>query len=361
MPFTTSTMKAASSWSDDAAERAHGLALALAGPQVLAEARLVVADQRVGGVEDVPVRPVVLLELDQLDRLVRRAEIALELLHVGDLRAAERVDRLVVVADREHRRMRAREHPQPFVLQRVRVLELVDEQVREAAAVVLAQALVPGKELVAAQQQLGEIDDAFALAHRVVERVVLDLPARQFIGRLHHVRALALLLGIGDEPLELLRRVTVVVQAVRAIHALDQRQLVLRVEDLEELRQVRVAMMRAQHAVAQAVKGAHPHPARVHRRERRQADQHLFRRLVGERDREDRQRPRLSGRQQPGNARREHARLAAAGARQDQRGRMRQRDRRELLGIQVFEERRGHATNDSRGTLRAIIARTPPT
>ena len=47
-------------------ERAHRLALAFARPQVLAEPRRVVLDQRVGRVEDVAVRAVVLLELDQL-------------------------------------------------------------------------------------------------------------------------------------------------------------------------------------------------------------------------------------------------------------------------------------------------------
>ena len=46
-------------------EHAHRLAWRVAGPQILAEARLVVPDQRVGRVEDVAVRPVVLLELDR--------------------------------------------------------------------------------------------------------------------------------------------------------------------------------------------------------------------------------------------------------------------------------------------------------
>ena len=179
-------------------------------------------------------------------------------------------------------------HAQPLVLQRVRVLELVDEQVREAALVVLAQAVVAGEQLVAAQQQLREVDHAFALAHRVVERVVLDLPARELVARLDHVRPQALLLGVGDEPLQLARRKAVVVDVVRAVHALDERQLVLRVEDLEELRQVRLAVMRAQHPVAQAVERADPHAARVDGRERGQPQQHLARGLVGERHREDR-------------------------------------------------------------------------
>ena len=151
---------------------------------------------------------------------------------------------------------------QPLVLEHVRVLELVDEQVREAAPVVLAQAVVPREELVASQQELGEIDHALALAHRLVERVVLDLPARELVAGLDLVRAQALLLRAGDEVLQLPRRKALVVDVVRLVQPLDQRELVLRVHDLEELRQVRVAVVRAQHPVAQAVERADPHAAR---------------------------------------------------------------------------------------------------
>ena len=117
----------------------------------------------------------------------------------------------------------------------------------------------------------------------------------------------------------------------------------------------RLAVMRAQHAVAQAVERPDPHPARVDRRQRRQSQQHLLRGLVGEGHRENGQRTGLSGGEQPGDARREHAGLAAAGAGQDQRRRVRQRDCGQLLGIQIFEKRGSHArcadanSDDSRG------------
>ena len=90
--------------------------------------------------------------------------------------------------------MRPGEQLEPPVLQHVGVLELVDQQVREAPPVVLAQALVRVQQLVAAQQQLGEVDDAFALARRLVQREVLDLPAREFVARLDLVGAQAVLL-----------------------------------------------------------------------------------------------------------------------------------------------------------------------
>ena len=117
------------------------------------------------------------------------AEIALEVLHVRDVGAAEGVDRLIVVAHREHRGIRAGEQAQPLVLQHVGVLELVDEDVREPAAIVLAQAFMPGQKLEVAQQQFRKIDDTLALARLLVERVVLDLAAREFVVGLDLVRA----------------------------------------------------------------------------------------------------------------------------------------------------------------------------
>ena len=67
------------------------LAFALRGPEVLSQPRLVPRDDRVGGVEDVSLRAVVLLELHHL----RDAEVAHELVHVADFGAAEAVDGVV--------------------------------------------------------------------------------------------------------------------------------------------------------------------------------------------------------------------------------------------------------------------------
>ena len=201
----------------------------------------------------------------------------------------------------------------------------------------LAQPLVLRQQLVGAQQQLRKIDDAVALARLLVQREVLDLASREFVVRLDLVRAQALFLRCIDQALELPRRKALIVDVVRLVHALDHRELILHVHDLEWLRQLGVAVMRAQHPVAQAVEGADPHAARVHRRQRRKAGQHLLGGLVGERHRKDRQRARLAGGEQPRDARRQHARLAAAGAGKDQRRRVRQRHRGELFGVEILE------------------------
>ena len=60
------TTKSASSRSLNAAYSSHRLALLAAGPQVLAEPAGVVADERVGGGEDVAGRAIVLLEAEHL-------------------------------------------------------------------------------------------------------------------------------------------------------------------------------------------------------------------------------------------------------------------------------------------------------
>src|SRR5690349_12827406 len=77
------------------ADDADLLAVALVGPERLAEAAAVVGDEAVGGGEDVRGGAVVLFQPDDL----RAGEVLLEAEDVGDLGTAPAVDRLVVVAD----------------------------------------------------------------------------------------------------------------------------------------------------------------------------------------------------------------------------------------------------------------------
>ncbi len=121
---------------------------------------------------------------------------------------------------------------------------------RKAPLVVLAQRLVAGKQLEGPQQQFGEIDDTLTPASLFIERKVLDLATHELVVGLDLVRPRALLFGCVDDRLQLARREALLVDAVRLVHTLDQRQLVLHVHDLEQLRQSGIAVMRAQHAVA---------------------------------------------------------------------------------------------------------------
>ena len=75
------------------------------GPQVFTEPVGVVFDDGVGGVEDVAVGAIILLQADH----VFDVELALEIAHVADIRAAEGIDALVVIAHRKDTRTAAGE------------------------------------------------------------------------------------------------------------------------------------------------------------------------------------------------------------------------------------------------------------
>ncbi|OFA01931.1 hypothetical protein DUGA2_38570 [Duganella sp. HH101] len=318
---------------------AHLFAVAGVGAQVLAQALAVVGDQHVGGVEDVAVRAVVLLQLDQVLHL----ELALEGAHIADVGAAEGVDALVVVADGEQGAAAvalavAGQQLEPLVLQVIGILELVDQDVLEALLIVFAQRLVTAEQLVSAQQQLGEIDHAFALALVVVELVELALLALVGVVGFDLVGAQALVLGAVDEVHHLFRRKLLVVDVVGLDQALDGRQLVLGIEDLEGLRQRGVAVVGAQQAVAQAVEGADPHAACIDRQHRRQTRHHFLGRLVGEGDSQQARRRHLAGLNQPGDAGRQYTGFAGTGAREDQGALCRQGHGGELFVVEVMKK-----------------------
>jgi hypothetical protein len=153
------------------------------------------------------------------------------------------------------------------------------------------------------QQQFGKVDHTLALALVVVGRVQLDAAPGIVVVGLDIARALALFLGMVDEVRDIARRELLVVDIERLQQALDGGQLVLRIEDLEGVRQARIAVMRSQHAVAQAMKGADPQAACDDGQHRRQPGEHFTGRLVRERDRKHALRTDLAGLDQPGHAR----------------------------------------------------------
>ena len=306
--------------------------------QILAQALAIVRDQHVGAVEDVAMRAIILLQLDQVLHL----ELVLEGAHVANVRAAKRVDALVIVADGKQGAAIAAavagQQFQPVVLQIIRILELVHQNVAEARLVVFAQGLVAAQQFVRAQQQFCKIDDAFALALVVIQLVQLDHLALVRVVRFHVRGAQALVLGIVDEIHHRLRREFFIIDIVCLQQALDHRQLILRIEDLEGLRQGGVAVVRAQQAVAQAVEGTDPHAARVDWQHGRQAREHFLGGLVGKGHGQDAGRRYLLGLDQPRDAGGQHAGLARTGASEDQRMLGRQGDGGILFGIEVVKK-----------------------
>ncbi len=285
-------------------------------------------------------------------------EFALEFQHVAGVGATEGVDRLVVVAHREQRGVGAGEELEPAILQCVGVLEFVDEDMAEACLVMLPQRFVAIEQFVGAQQQFGEVGHALALALRIVGLVQLGELHGIFIVRVGVARAAAGFLVAIDVALHLFRFVFLGIDVERLQEPLDRGELVLCVEDLERLRQPRFAPVRAQQAVGETVEGADPHAARVDRQHRRDAREHFLRRLVGEGHRENAVRRHPAGLDQPRNARGQHARLARTRAREDQRGRVRQRHRGALFGIEASQQGVGHAGVES-GNQSVIIRGSP--
>ena len=137
---------------------------------------------------------------------------------------------------------RPREQLEPAVLDRVRVLELVDEHVLEPVAVLAQQMLVVAQKLEAAQQQLAEIDEARGRARLLVARVEVDhLPPARVAFVVQVLRPQALVLLRVDEPLDLFRHPDVLVELERAQHPADHPLLVVGVHDLEAFGEPRVA------------------------------------------------------------------------------------------------------------------------
>ena len=209
------------------------------GAQVFAEAFVVVFDNGVGGGEDVADGTVVLFEFDgRVD-----VELFHQRGHVADVRAAEPVDALVVVADGKHCRVAACHEFEPGVLQFVGVLELVDQNVVEAVLVVLAQNFVVLQHFVAAEHEFGEIDHAFTLADFVVFGVALNHAARVRVGRAQHGSAQTGFFLRVDKALQRTRRDDFFGDVEAFEQAFDEGKLVAAVEDLKGRGQTGVAVV----------------------------------------------------------------------------------------------------------------------
>ena len=95
---------------------------------------------------------------------MRAGEIVEEALNVLHLRPAPAVDRLVVIAHDHHLAGIAGQQADPRVLDVVGIPEFVHQNVGEAFTVVLQDVRLVEPQLVSAQQQLGKIHRAGAIA-----------------------------------------------------------------------------------------------------------------------------------------------------------------------------------------------------
>ena len=247
-------------------------------------------------------------------------EVVVKIQDVLDVRSPERVDRLVVVADDRQVAVLGRQQLQPAVLGVVGVLVLVDEDPAERLRVAVADLLEELEEVDRADQQVVEVHRVHAVELALVVLVDVrdgllevgpDEPAVVLGGA-------ELVLGVGDLRLHRARREALGVDVEVVEDALDQAALVGRVVDRELARVAEAVGVGAEHAGAGGVERHHPHGPRRAADQQLDALAHLLRGLVGERDREDLVGARLLGAHQVRDPVCEHARLARAGARQDE-------------------------------------------
>ena len=233
----------------------------------------------------------------------------------------------------------------------VGVLVLVDHHVLELLLPLLADVGHVLEQLDGVPEQVVEVHRAglreaplvagVHVGHRLVEEA--RHLGRELLGPDQPV------LGVGDAGLDAARRIAlrILVELVLE-HVLDDPDLVGLVVDREAGPEPDAVGLGPQDAGAGGVERHHPHAAAAGAEQAVDALQHLLRGPVGEGDRED-----LPGRDaviahEVRDPVGEHARLAGAGARDDQHGALDGLDCSALLGVQLVEETLRH--RDLQGT-----------
>ena len=105
-------------------------------------------------------------------------------------------------------------------------------------AVVQTNGIVIAQQFIRTQHQLAKVNHTFALALVFVELVNFNFAARFIVSHVNIFRSQAILFAARNEPLQLFGWKTLIVDMVLFAQALDGRQLVLGVQNLERLRQV---------------------------------------------------------------------------------------------------------------------------
>jgi hypothetical protein len=234
----------------------------------------------------------------------------------------------------------------------VGVLVLVDQHPAERARVAVADLLEELEHVDRADQEVVEVHRVGAVQLALV--VLVDVGDRLLEVGAHELavvlRRAQLVLGVGDLRLHRARGEALDVDVEIVEAALDEPARVGCVVDRELARVAEPVGVGAQHAGARGVERHHPH--RAHRAADEQLDAlaHLLRRLVGERDGEDLVRAGEPAADQPRDPVGEHARLARAGARQDQQRPLAVGHRVALGRVEPLEQRLGRG-GGTRGGL----------
>ena len=188
----------------------------------------------------------------------------LELDDVADVRAAERVDRLVLVADRAHVPVLAAEELEQAVLRVVRVLVLVDEDVAERLPPALERLGEALEDLHREHEQVVEVDGVRGVEAPLVQLVRLGdglVPEGRDARRVL-LRRDELVLRARDLRVDAARREALRVLAELLEARLHEPHLVLVVVDREGRAVAEALGLAPQHPAAGGVEGEDPDRAR---------------------------------------------------------------------------------------------------
>ena len=238
--------------------------------------------------------------------------------------------------------MLAGEQLQPAVLDGVRVLVLVDEDVAKRGREAVANLLEELQDVDGVDEQVVEVHRVHAQQLALVDREGIG-DVRRERGRLAGHGAVVvgvaqLVLGVGDLVVDRAGREALRVDAELVEAALDQPPRIGLVVDRELARVAEPVRLGAQHPRAGGVEGHDPHRARAAAEQQLDALAHLLRRLVRERDREDLVRARHPRALEKRDPMRQHPRLARSRARQDQQRALAVGDRLALRRVEARQQ-----------------------
>ena len=143
-------------------------------------------------------------------------------------------------------------------MQRIRILELIHQDVTESLLIVRTQRFILLQQFVGAQQEFGKIHRAFALTLRFVLSVNLYFAAGVGIVRFGLPGTDALLFQGIDVMHHVARRKTLFIHPHRFDQTLDRCLLITGIENLKCFRQACSAPVRAQKTMTQTVESPDP-------------------------------------------------------------------------------------------------------
>ncbi len=312
------------------------LALRSLGPEPLGHPPGVLRDDRVGRIEDVPVAPVVLLELHHPGAAVQIRELE-DVAHLG---APPPVDGLVVVAHHDQVRARWRcELLEELVLDGVGVLELVHQDVLEARPVLLQRLGVLAQELDEQEQQISEVHRVRRAEKPLIGAVcTLDGERPVVVGRdtLHVGPASGVLLHV-DAP-EDIAGIEHRIHPLLAHGPLHQLELVRVVVDDEGAREAHLLRLAPEDGGRGGVEGGDVQLGGPGAEQHPETLAHLPRGLVGEGDCQDPPGGDAPGEHEVGDAAGDDPRLPRAGAGEHEERPVPVKDGLTLGRVEVLEE-----------------------